>query len=538
MTLPLSTEAVQAKHYQDLNTGCIYELDDDPASPTYGTYSEVFCPPEGSTILHGSGAPASGLGADGDYYIDDATDTMYGPKNSAGTPVWPVAIAPAPPPDTTAPPAPVIKGAPTSTIVSTEDGTPSTAIAVVVGYDVSHPAGGLIDLDQYTLQSTRFPLPGDATKPDWTLATQWTAQSADATGTLDTTIVQPGVLAATQYWLHVSALDKSGNRSAYSSPYVAYTTVGDSEGPARPTGIVLTPGMTVFGVRWGASPSPDYDYTEVQWRIASPAGNWSSVIVAGTTVVVTGVANGTAYDVRLRSVDRSGNTLHDTGTLGGDGLPVYATYKVADIANAEMGWVSAGQVTPVATPGSSLAWDQATINAVFAGKINADWIYTGTLLVGQGISDADAIRVVDSAGNTVGRWTSVPTNLPAGEPGGGRIEMFDPPRAADGYAGRPSYKMTLDTRGLIVWDMTNAASPIALATIGPLGIDAASITFGSARGGHNLLQNSSFELGAFGATTTTNSTWDVAADWNAANSRQGSDVNVTTGAGALTMTTV
>lgn len=32
------------------------------------------------TLLHGSGAPAAGLGANGSYYIDDVAHTVYGPK--------------------------------------------------------------------------------------------------------------------------------------------------------------------------------------------------------------------------------------------------------------------------------------------------------------------------------------------------------------------------------------------------------------------------------------------------------------------------
>jgi hypothetical protein len=38
----------------------------------------------GKTVLHGTGAPAVGLGTEGDFYIDTATDKIYGPK----TAVW------------------------------------------------------------------------------------------------------------------------------------------------------------------------------------------------------------------------------------------------------------------------------------------------------------------------------------------------------------------------------------------------------------------------------------------------------------------
>ena len=100
--------------------------------------------------------------------------------------------------------------------------------------------------------------------------------------------------------------------------------------------------------------------------------------------------------------------------------------------------------------------------------------------------------------------------------------------------------MTLDESGLFIWDMADIANPYPVVSVTPLGIDASSITFGSARGGHNLVQNSSFELGAFSASATVNSIWDTGTDWNAAGSRQGADINVTTpaAAGSLSMTLI
>jgi hypothetical protein len=38
---------------------------------------------DGNTVLSGTGAPASGLGASGDYYLDTAVSRIYGPKNGA-----------------------------------------------------------------------------------------------------------------------------------------------------------------------------------------------------------------------------------------------------------------------------------------------------------------------------------------------------------------------------------------------------------------------------------------------------------------------
>jgi hypothetical protein len=45
---------------------------------------------DGSTVLHGSGAPADTVGKDGDFYLDTAAETMYGPKTDGA---WPASGA-------------------------------------------------------------------------------------------------------------------------------------------------------------------------------------------------------------------------------------------------------------------------------------------------------------------------------------------------------------------------------------------------------------------------------------------------------------
>lgn len=37
---------------------------------------------DGNTLLNGSGAPSSGLGADGDFYLDTFNKLLYGPKTA------------------------------------------------------------------------------------------------------------------------------------------------------------------------------------------------------------------------------------------------------------------------------------------------------------------------------------------------------------------------------------------------------------------------------------------------------------------------
>lgn len=46
--------------------------------------------PRGNSVLYGTGAPSSGVGVDGDFYIDQATHVMYGPKAGGA---WPAGVS-------------------------------------------------------------------------------------------------------------------------------------------------------------------------------------------------------------------------------------------------------------------------------------------------------------------------------------------------------------------------------------------------------------------------------------------------------------
>ena len=232
--LPLSEDPIQSAFYEDLNTGCVYEIDqnlysppDDPdetPNPAYGTYTQIYCP------------PATGDG-DGDGYV----------------------------PDTTAPDVPTIKDL-TSEPVTLDDGTSTTNILALVGYDPAPT--GLVDLDTFVMQSTRYPREDDQSLPDWSLATQWETAVDDPTGALDTVINQPAVHPVTIYWLRAAAVDVSGNRSGWSA-IVDIETAGDLIAPPPPTGLVAQAGMSTIGVRWDPVPVNDLAYVEVQFRTAA-----------------------------------------------------------------------------------------------------------------------------------------------------------------------------------------------------------------------------------------------------------------------------
>lgn len=458
---PPSTFDVVSRRWLDLNTGCVWQY----AGVQIDAYTKVYCPP---TSDGGGGTP----------------------------------------PDTTPPPAPEIIAI-ASDSAEQEDGTTVTRILVTVGYTTDP---GINDLSRFIVRATRGQDSSvEPPVPDWIVAIQRSGVTDDETGLTSVGIVISPVLPATTYWLQVQAEDRSGNKSGWSALTTEVITSRDNDGPPQPTNVVTIPGMSMIGVRWDPIPAVDWSYTEVEWRPVG-VGTWDAIRVKATVIVAHGFTNGVTYEVRLRSVDTSGNTLHNTGVLDPDGNPVYETV-IAD-NEPEKGWVSGGTVMPSALPGDSLIWEDIMVENLFAGRIRADWIKAGELTVGgQGIS---GIVVVDTQQRTVGQWT----------PDGLRIEDPD----------NPGYELVMTEAGLAIWNTENPGQPYKLVDIGPLGIDAASITFGSQRGGHNLIVNSSFELGAFGQTQTSIKTWTVAADWNG--TRVGADENITTGADSLTMTVI
>lgn len=407
--------------------------------------------------------------------------------------------------DSIPPPEVEIRGdpdAPTSDIDMESDGTTVVNIRGLIGF-VTKPSG-ITDLAEIMVQSTRFPIPTDPSIPDWTRASEWTTAvpATNADGATDTYVVQPGVMAGVSYWWRATAIDTSGNVQQVWSPVVQIATAADLIGPGRVENVVVAPGMNTIGLRWDAITDPDYEHTEVEFRVANPVGNWVSLATSGSLIVVTNLVNDVTYDIRLRSVDRSGNVQGADGTMGTTGDP-------------EFGWTDIVQGTPVAIPGDALIWTDAMIENLFADKINADWIYTGTLHVGTGSNDADAITVYNSDGEVIGRWT----------PGG--IEVLDP---------NNDYGMKITEASLSIFTGYGTPTPVKVVDITPLGIDAASVTFGSARGGHNLVPNSSFELGAYGVIDIRNSVWDVIADWNA--SRFIADTNIGNDGNSLYMAVV
>lgn len=93
---------------------------------------------QGTSLLYGSGAPASGIGVDGNFYLDDSAHMLYGPKAS-GT--WPAGVSLVGTPGTNGTPGPantlsigtVLTGAAGSSAAATITGTaPSQTLNLMI----------------------------------------------------------------------------------------------------------------------------------------------------------------------------------------------------------------------------------------------------------------------------------------------------------------------------------------------------------------------------------------------------------------------
>ena len=299
------------------------------------------------------------------------------------------------------------------------------------------------------------------------------------------------VQGVTQFWARARAADVLGNFSGYTS-VVTHTTVGDTTAPPRPSPAVLTAGFKGFGASWTGGDAVDLAYYEVRWAAAAAApdaddGAWAVARSDASRTFITGLIENVLYWFEVRGVDLSGN---------------------------RSAWSVGTSVTPNLIGSTDIAANTITAAMIQAGALDADKIGTGTLRINTGLSGyADGIIIFNGSGQEVGRWDENGLNIR--EAGTSRYVILD----------GGQLKFTTD-------DGATYASAVT-----PDGVNASAVTFGSAAGGHNLAINSSFELAAFVAASSTAMFTDNSGTpaWKAAN-RTTAPVNTTEGTADLQIT--
>ena len=184
-----------------------------------------------------------------------------------------------------------------------------------------------IDGWDHTSTNTTFPEFAAATISDRRLRID-IATVSTATSTTITDLTNQ-----TSYQVRVRARNSAG--------WGAWSTVSSGTPlgtPDPPTGLWLESGDRQFIARWtapannGGSTISDYD---IQYRTDTPGATWiswqASTISTATTATVTGVTNGSKYQVRVRAVSSAGDGPWTGAVIDTAGKPAPPTVTVSTI---------------------------------------------------------------------------------------------------------------------------------------------------------------------------------------------------------------
>ena len=153
----------------------------------------------------------------------------------------------------------------------------------------SPPANNGSDITDYDVQ---YRAVASSTWTDWNAANTSTATTATVTGLINDT----------SYQVRVRATNGHGD-----GPWSAATTL-KAGGPSAPSAPTLTSGNTQLVVVWTAPADSGSSITDYDVRYSSDSGaNWTewdaSTTSTATTATITGLTNGTSYQVQVRAAN-------------------------------------------------------------------------------------------------------------------------------------------------------------------------------------------------------------------------------------------
>ena len=319
----------------------------------------------------------------------------------------------------------------------------------------------------------------------------------------ETTASIEGVTGSIQYWARAWAVDFVGVPSTITAAETL-NMARDEEAPGQPQGFTIEPQVEGFFAAWDKATSQDIAFVELRFAPDDGSGtgvgsepSWRVARMRTNFAFIGNLVPEQKYWVQIRAVDTSDNVEDASVTP-----PV--TYKAS--TNEDIGYTSLVEVTPRLVGADLLDQYFITDDHIIPGGLSAEVIKTGTLYIS--LSDdsmLDGVRV-KSGGKDVGLWNETGLYIYEADDPGNYVRLYE--------------------AGITVF---RDGSPTVAIT--PDGINATAITLGALPGGNNIIPNSSFELVNFAAEATIDITWTASADWNA--TRSGADVNVTTGATAL-----
>jgi uncharacterized protein YjdB len=214
----------------------------------------------------------------------------------------------------------------------------------------------------------------------------WTTFTDGVSTATSTTIT--GLTNGTAYDVRISAVNTTGTGTASTA-----VTATPGVAPDAPTSVLLTPGNTQLTATWTAPTNnggaPVTDHT-IEYR-TSPAGTWTvfpDSVSTATSATITGLVNGTAYDVRIRAVN-----TYDISTPS-----VIATATPTGWTPAALGtnlslWLDADEASSITLNGSTVSqWNDKSGNGRHAtqGTASAQPAYTASGLNGRPVLTFDS----------------------------------------------------------------------------------------------------------------------------------------------------
>ncbi len=166
--------------------------------------------------------------------------------------------------------------------------------------------------------------------------------------------------------------------------------------PAQPQGFTLTPGNQVLMATWNAVTDwggQNADGYSLRWRVKEPVGSWSTVVqrsTSQTTYTITGLVNGTEYEVELWSRASVGQNRQVSAAVTATGTPVAAQNNAnlsaltAATHTSATGTFTSLTLTPSTFAATTTSYTASVLNARTHLKLTPTVAATGaTVKVGK-----------------------------------------------------------------------------------------------------------------------------------------------------------
>jgi hypothetical protein len=334
------------------------------------------------------------------------------------------------------------------------------------------------------------------TSPD---GVTWATAVAD-TGSSTAVAVVWGLRNGTGTWLRVSAINAVGVGAPSSAVRVVPRTT-----PGAPTGVGLAPGNGTLAVTWTAPTSNGGDAISAYRVETSTDGTtWTlAATAAASPAVLTGLANGTPVQVRVRAVNAAG--------AGAAATPRSATPRTVPGAPMVQG-VDAGNRTlsvrftpPTSDGGSAVLTVQYSLDGGVTWNARRAGSTASPLVIG-GLENGTAATVLLRAVNEAGAGapsesvTDTPTMGPVPVQGldGPRIPELRPGRSTLLVDGEPQVVDRSVEKGAVL--LTGDGFTVSLQPVTPQGapadVNASSGRFQVAEGGAVRVAGSGFRPGS------------------------------------------